>query len=73
MVAVFLVIPPVLSLLPASVSEDILKYLPNYAGSAMFTVGAENSLSPGGGLLVFCLYAVVLIAAAAWRMRKADV
>ena len=73
LVAVFLVIPPLVSLLPASISDDLVKYLPNSAGQAMFTVDASNSLSPGGGLLVFCGYAVVLVAVAAWRLRSADV
>ncbi len=73
LVAVFLVIPPLVSLLPASISDDLVKYLPNSAGQAMFTVDASNSLSPGGGLLVFCGYAVVLVAVAAWRLRRADV
>ncbi len=73
MVAVFLVIPPVIQLLPASISDDIVGYLPNNAGSAMFTVDMPNTLSPGAGLAVFGGYTAFLIAIAAWRMRKADV
>ncbi|MBT0771854.1 ABC transporter permease subunit [Kineosporia sp. J2-2] len=74
LVAVFLVIPPLVSLLPASVSGDLVKYLPSSAGQAMFgTGGGDGSLSPGTGALVFCAYAVVLVAVAAWRLRRTDV
>src|SRR6202020_3402730 len=70
-VAVFFVIPPLTSLLPASVSNHLTQYLPSNAGEVLWggTEGVHNALSPWTGFALLCGYAVVLIAAAAWRLR----
>lgn len=72
--AVFFVIPPLTSLLPASISAHLAQYLPSNAGEVLWggTRGLTNALSPWTGFAVLCGYAVVLIAAAAWRLRRAD-
>jgi ABC-type transport system involved in multi-copper enzyme maturation permease subunit len=72
--AVFFVLPPLASLLPSSISGHLTQYLPSNAGSAIFsgTEGASNALSPWTGFAVLCGYAVILIAAAAWRLRRSD-
>jgi ABC-2 type transport system permease protein len=73
-VGVFFVIPPLTGLLPASVSDHLTKYLPSNAGEALWggTNGAQSALSPWTGFALLCGYAVILIAAAAWRLRSAD-
>jgi hypothetical protein len=73
-VAVFFVIPPLTSLLPASVSNHVSQYLPSNAGEVLWggTHGVQNALSPWTGFALLCGYAVVLIAAAAWRLRSVD-
>jgi ABC-2 type transport system permease protein len=73
-VAVFFVIPPLTSLLPASVSNHLAQYLPSNAGEVLWggTHGVTNALSPWTGFALLCGYAVVLIAAAAWRLRSVD-
>jgi hypothetical protein len=75
-VGVFFVIPPLTGLLPASVSDHLTKYLPSNAGEALWSgthsASATSSLSPWTGFALLCGYAVILIAAAAWRLRSAD-
>jgi ABC-2 type transport system permease protein len=72
--AVFFVIPPLTGLLPASISAHLAQYLPSNAGEVLWggTHGVANPLSPWTGFAVLCGYAVILIAAAAWRLRRAD-
>jgi ABC-type transport system involved in multi-copper enzyme maturation permease subunit len=72
--AAFFVIPPLTGLLPASVSAHVSQYLPSNAGEVLWggTNGVANPLSPWTGFAVLCGYAVILIAGAAWRLRRAD-
>jgi ABC-type transport system involved in multi-copper enzyme maturation permease subunit len=70
----FFILPPLADLLPSSVSDHLTQYLPSNAGSALWG-GAQdvhNVLSPWGGFGVLCVYAVILIAAAVWRLRRSD-
>jgi ABC-2 type transport system permease protein len=71
---VFFVIPPLTGLLPASISDHLSQYLPSYAGEAVWggARGVTDALSPWTGFAVLCGYAVVLIAAAALRLRRVD-
>jgi ABC-2 type transport system permease protein len=72
--AVFFVIPPLAGLLPASVSNHVGPYLPSNAGGVLWggASSVHNALSPWTGFGLLCGYAAVLIAAAAWRLRRAD-
>lgn len=71
---IFFVIPPLTQLLPASVSDHLAQYLPSSAGEAVWggTRGITDALSPWTGFALLCGYAAVLIAAAAWRLRRVD-
>jgi ABC-2 type transport system permease protein len=71
---VFFVIPPLAGLLPSSVSTHLTPYLPSNAGEVLYggTFNLQNALSPWTGFALLCGYAVVLIAAAAWRLRRSD-
>jgi ABC-type transport system involved in multi-copper enzyme maturation permease subunit len=71
---VFFVIPPLAGLLPASVSNHLTPYLPSNAGGVLWggTANVHDALAPWTGFALLCGYAVVLIAAAAWRLRRAD-
>jgi ABC-2 type transport system permease protein len=73
-VGAFFVIPPLTELLPSSIRDNLTQYLPSNAGQALFggTHGLNNVLSPWTGFAVLCAYAVVLIGAAAYRLRKVD-
>jgi ABC-type transport system involved in multi-copper enzyme maturation permease subunit len=72
--AVFFVIPPLTGLLPASISAHLAQYLPSNAGEVLWggTHEVANPLAPWTGFAVLCGYAVILIAAAALRLRRAD-
>jgi len=71
---VFFVIPPLASLLPSSVGSHVAPYLPSNAVAALWG-GAQNvpnALAPWTGFALLCGYGAVLIAAAAWRLRRSD-
>src|ERR1700691_2280175 len=71
--AVFFVIPIVAGTLPHSIT-GFEPYLPSNAGGALWGQSATSAqaLSPWTGFAVLCGYAVVLTAAAAWRLRRRD-
>ena len=73
-VGLFFVVPPLTLLLPSSWTANFVQYLPSNAGGALWgnTRGVENPLSPWTGFAVLCLWAAILVAAAAYRLRKAD-
>jgi len=73
-VAVFFVIPPLTNLLPTSLTDHFVQYLPSNAGAVLLdgTFGVAHPLSPWTGFAVMCGYAVVLIGFAAWRLRRVD-
>ncbi|MFT4083618.1 MAG: ABC transporter permease subunit [Nocardioides sp.] len=72
-VAVFFVVPPLMSLLPDSWNSAISPYLPSNAAGALFGSSmSEETLAPWTGFAVLCGYAVVLVAAAAWQLRRRD-
>lgn len=73
-VAAFLVIPPLTSLLPHSVSNHITPYMPPNAGASMYngTANAAGALSPLAGFLVLGAFLVILVAAAAYRLQRSD-
>jgi ABC-2 type transport system permease protein len=73
-VAVFFVIPPLTLLLPASLTEHFVQYLPSSIGGVLTggEPGPGDSLAPWTGFGVLCGYAAVLIGLAAWRLRRHD-
>jgi ABC-2 type transport system permease protein len=71
--AVLLVIPGLVTLLPAPWNNDITRYLPNSAAAAMSAVVRfPNLLSPVGGLLVLCAYAAAMLGIAAVILNRRD-
>lgn len=72
-VGAFFVITPLAALLPSSYGDHITPYLPSNAGADLYGGGfGDAALGPWTGFAVLCAYAVVLIAAAAWRLRRTD-
>ena len=68
------VVGPLISILPASISDSITPYLPSDAGEAMMRIGHHaHTLSPGAGFAVLAGYAVVAIAVGAILLRRRDV
>jgi ABC-type transport system involved in multi-copper enzyme maturation permease subunit len=71
---IMFVIPPLVSILPASTANAIDPYLPSNAGSAIMKIGQQaHSLAPWVGLAVFAGYAALAIAVAAFTLRRRDV
>ncbi|MEU6466489.1 ABC transporter permease [Streptomyces sp. NPDC046976] len=74
LVATFMLVPGLASLLPSSWQDDIGPYLPSNAGQAMYALTHDAaSLAPGAGLLVFLGWTVLALAGAAYRLRRGDV
>ena len=71
--AVFFVVPIVVGALPHKIT-GFAPYLPSNAGGALWgnPLTTGHALSPWAGFAVLCGYAVVLPAAAAWRLRRRD-
>jgi ABC-2 type transport system permease protein len=72
--AVFFVVPLVTAYLPAGI-KGFAPYLPSNAGGTVWGAGklfGGHQLAPWAGFAVLCGYAVVLTAAAAWRLRRRD-
>lgn len=68
-----LVLPVLAQALPGTWANDVVKFLPLPAGTAiMATVADPTSLSPWAGLGVFALYPVLAIAAGAVMLRRRD-
>jgi ABC-2 type transport system permease protein len=71
---IMFVIPPLISILPASVANSIDPYLPSNAGEAMMRIGHHaNTLSPGAGAAVLAGSAALVIAIAATLLVRRDV
>jgi ABC-type transport system involved in multi-copper enzyme maturation permease subunit len=73
LVGLLLVIPLVTSFLPSSWSEQVAKYFPAQAGTAIFRVAPDaTSLSPWVGFAVLVAYAAVALALGALLLARRD-
>lgn len=65
--------PNLLNLLPDSVTDDFMKYLPSEAGSAMMSqVSDPDLLSYGAAYAVFTAWVVGLLGLSGFLVRKRD-
>jgi len=71
--AVFFVIPVTIGALPPNI-RGFAPYLPSNAGGALWgsPLGSAHTLSPWTGFGCLCGYAAVLVALAAWQLRRRD-
>jgi ABC-2 type transport system permease protein len=66
-------LPVLMQLLPASIKNNVTKYLPSEAGSAIYRhIQQPHSLTPAAGLIVLCSYALVALCAATLVLRHRD-
>jgi ABC-type transport system involved in multi-copper enzyme maturation permease subunit len=73
LVGAFLLVPGLMSLLPASWRTDITPYLPSNAGDAIFALHqTTGTLSAGAGLLVLLGWTALALGGAAYRMVRSD-
>jgi ABC-type transport system involved in multi-copper enzyme maturation permease subunit len=69
----FFVIPPLLNILPSNWNDAISPWLPDSAGRSIFALThGSHSLSPAGGLAVFCAYIAGSLAIAAVLLVRRD-
>lgn len=72
-VGLLMLLPALIDLLPASISQHILPYLPSRAGSALISVHQQAGyLSSWTGFAVLCGYAVIAMAGAAYVLKRRD-
>ena len=73
LVGTFLLLPSLMSLLPASWRTDITPYLPSSAGESIFALHhTTGTLSAGAGLLVLLGWTALALGGAAYRMVRSD-
>jgi len=73
LVGSFLLVPGLMSLLPASWRTDITPYLPSNAGESIFALQHNaGSLSAGAGLLVLLGWTALALGGAAYRLVRSD-
>jgi ABC-2 type transport system permease protein len=73
-IALVLVVPPLISLIPGTIANHIHGYLPTIAGELVAQTHQQPAdvLSPWQGFGVFCLWTVVLLAACAYLLVRRD-
>ena len=72
-VALILVLPGIVAILPTNLSNSISPYLPSDAGATVAqAVQGSNSLAPWTGFAVFCGYVAILVAIAATLLVRRD-
>ena len=73
LLAVFYVVPTLATLLPQSVGENVVPFLPSNAVAALTQVAPiEGALPPAAGLAFYAGYAVLTLFAAALVLRRRD-
>jgi ABC-2 type transport system permease protein len=73
-IGIIFVIPIIVALIPDRWQNDIGRYTPANAGSAIVNITRQsNQLGPWAGFAVFCLWAVLAGAVAWWTLRRRDV
>jgi ABC-2 type transport system permease protein len=72
---VVLVLPGLTGLLPSSWGDTVSRYLPSNAGQSVMTLHPSGGslVSPAGGVITLVVWAVLLLAGAAYRLRRSDV
>ena len=71
--AIFFVLPLLLRLALPSGDQGFLRLMPSNAGDALWNAAlSPTSLAPWTGFALLCGYTAVLIAVAAWRLRRGD-
>jgi ABC-2 type transport system permease protein len=72
---VVLVLPGLTGLLPSSWGNDVSRYLPSNAGQSAMTLHPSGGslISPGTAVATLVGWAVLLLAGAAYRLRRSDV
>ena len=72
-VALLLVVPPLMNLLPGAWGDAVVRYFSSNAGQQIsYTHQSGNYLTPWVGFGVYCLWWIVPLAVGAWLMERRD-
>jgi len=73
-IALVLVVPPLISLIPGTIANHIHGYLPTIAGTLVAQTSQQSGdvLSPWQGFGVFCIWTAVLLAACGYLLMHRD-
>jgi ABC-2 type transport system permease protein len=73
-IALVLVVPPLISLIPGTIANHVHGYLPTIAGQLVAQTSQQSGdvLSPWQGFGVFCIWTVVLLAACGYLLIHRD-
>jgi ABC-2 type transport system permease protein len=73
-IALVLVVPPLISLIPGTIANHVHGYLPTVAGQLVAQTSQQSGdvLSPWQGFGVFCLWTAVLLAGCGWLLVRRD-
>jgi hypothetical protein len=73
-VALILVVPPLIGLIPDSIGQHIRAYMPTQAGQLIGQTSQQSGdlLSPWQGFGVFCLWIAALLIAWGWLLKHRD-
>jgi ABC-2 type transport system permease protein len=73
LVALLMVIPVILQVLPGAWARDVAKYLPgNAGGSFVSSVPASDTLTPGAGLVVLVIWVLAALGLAGVLLKRRD-
>ncbi len=72
-----MVVPALLPfVMPQSIGDDVLRFVPTAAGQAMYAIDSSNNpfpmLSPGNGAVVLALWVAALLAGGAVVLQRRD-
>jgi len=74
LVAMMMLLPVLLGLLPSGFSDAVGKFLPSNAGDSMYALTQDaDRLSSGAGTAVLAGWTVLLLGLAAYRLKRTDV
>ena len=66
-------LPVLMQLLPAAIKDNVTKYLPSEAGSAIYRqIQQPDALTPAAGLLVVCTYTALALGLAIVILKRRD-
>ena len=70
-----LVLPGLTGLLPSSIGDTVSRYLPSNAGQSLMTLhpSGDTLVGPVVAVVTLVVWAVLLLAGAAYRLRRSDV
>jgi hypothetical protein len=71
-IGVLLVVPIIVNALPRSITQHLVKFLPDHIGAAIVSINVDNALPPWTGILALAGYAAVLLIIGGLLLNRRD-